>query len=195
MALGEAILTCLVEQPMSGYDLARSFQTSIGFFWKADHQQIYRELAKLRERGWIEGREVIQSGIPNKFVYTILPAGRAALRAWSARSAEPPTSKDDLLVRLYALGDVDLEAVRIQITQRLEFHQGRLARYETILAKSFTGRELTPRELGRLLGLKFGLRRERATLDWCQEALELLPREPGATISELPSSSSAPRRA
>ena len=69
--MGEAILTCLVEQPMSGYDLARSFQTSIGFFWKADHQMIYRELAKLRERGWVEGHEVIQSGVPNKFVYAI----------------------------------------------------------------------------------------------------------------------------
>ena len=193
MALGEAILTCLVEQPMSGYDLARCFQSSIGFFWKADHQQIYRELAKLRERGWIEGREVIQSGVPNKFVYTILPVGRAALRAWSAQPAEPPSSKDDLLVRLYALGDVDLEAVRIQITQRLEFHQGRLARYDTILTKGFTGRELTPRELGRLLGLKFGLRRERSILEWCQEALELLPRDLGATVSQLPSS--APRQA
>ena len=65
--------------------------------------------------------------------------------AWSARPAEPPTSKDDLLVRLYALGDVDLEAVRIQIGQRLEYHQGRLARYEMILAKTFAGRQLSPR--------------------------------------------------
>ena len=192
MALGEAILTCLVEQPMSGYDLARSFQTSIGFFWKADHQMIYRELAKLRERGWVEGHEVIQSGVPNKFVYAILPAGRAALKVWSAKPAEPPTSKDDLLVRLYALGDIDLEAVRIQIGQRLEYHQGRLARYEMILAKNFAGRPLNPREIGRLLGLKFGLKRERATLEWCQEALELLPRELGATVTELPVSAQRP---
>ncbi len=177
MALGDAILVCLVEQPMSGYDLARSFQTSIGFFWKADHQQIYRELAKLRERGWVEGHEIIQTGSPNKFVYSITSTGRAALRAWSAKPVEPPGSKDDLLVRLYALGDVDLEAVRIQIGQRLEYHEGRLARYEMILARNFTGRTLIPRQLGRLLGLKFGLKREHASLEWCREALEMLPRE------------------
>ena len=33
---------------MSGYELAKTFDSSIGFFWKADHQQIYRELSKLR---------------------------------------------------------------------------------------------------------------------------------------------------
>ena len=95
-------------------------------------------------------------------------------------------------MRLYALGDVDLEAVRIQIGQRLEYHQGRLARYEMILAKTFAGRQLSSRQIGRLLGLKFGLKRERASLEWCQEALELLPRELGATVTELPASAQRP---
>ena len=95
-------------------------------------------------------------------------------------------------MRLYALGDVDLEAVRIQVGQRLEYHQARLARYETILAKNYAGRTLGPREVGRLLGLKFGLKRERASLEWCQEALELLPRELGTTVTKLPASAQCP---
>ena len=65
MALGDAILACLTERPMTGYELAKTFDSSIGFFWKADHQQIYRELSKLRDRGYIQGREVVQSGKPN----------------------------------------------------------------------------------------------------------------------------------
>ena len=55
MALADAILACLTERPMTGYELAKTFDSSIGFFWKADHQQIYRELSKLRERGHIQG--------------------------------------------------------------------------------------------------------------------------------------------
>ena len=39
MALGDAILACLTERPMTGYELAKTFDNSIGFFWKADHQQ------------------------------------------------------------------------------------------------------------------------------------------------------------
>ena len=71
MALADAILACLTEHPMTGYELAKTFDSSIGFFWKADHQQIYRELSRLRDRGHIQGREVVQSGKPNKLVYTL----------------------------------------------------------------------------------------------------------------------------
>ena len=112
MALGDAILACLTERPMTGYELAKTFDASIGFFWKADHQQIYRELSRLRDRGHIQGREVVQSGKPNKLVYTLTPEGRAALRHWAARPSSPPSIKDDLLVRLYALDSVDIEPLR-----------------------------------------------------------------------------------
>ena len=103
MALGDAILACLTERPMTGYELAKTFDSSIGFFWKTDHQQIYRELSRLRDRGHIQGREVVQSGKPNKLVYTLTPEGRAAFRHWAARPSSPASIKDDLLVRLYAL--------------------------------------------------------------------------------------------
>src|SRR5215470_1172874 len=78
VALGDAILVCLTERPMTGYELAKTFDSSIGFFWKADHQQIYRELTRLRDKGHVQAREVVQSGKPNKLVYTLTVEGRAA---------------------------------------------------------------------------------------------------------------------
>src|SRR3974377_103614 len=103
MALADAILACLTERPMTGYELAKTFDASIGFFWKADHQQIYRELSKLRDRGHVQAREVVQTGKPNKLVYTLTAEGRAALGHWAARPSSPPSLKDDILVRLCAL--------------------------------------------------------------------------------------------
>ena len=44
MALTHAILVALSEQSGSGYELARRFDRSIGYFWSATHQQIYRTL-------------------------------------------------------------------------------------------------------------------------------------------------------
>ena len=140
MALGDAILACLTERPMTGYELAKTFDNSIGFFWKADHQQIYRELTKLRDRGHIQGREVVQSGKPNKLVYTLTPEGRAALRHWAARPGVPASIKDDLLVRLYALDSVDVEPLRTDLMARLEHHRDRFARYERLLNKRFPQR-------------------------------------------------------
>src|SRR3954451_24123726 len=125
MALGDAILACLTERPMTGYELAKTFDSSIGFFWKADHQQIYRELSKLRDRGYIQGREVVQSGKPNKLIYTLTPEGRTALRHWAARPSTPPAIKAAHWVRLQPLYSIDIEPMRADLMARLEHHRDR----------------------------------------------------------------------
>jgi DNA-binding PadR family transcriptional regulator len=174
VALGDAILVCLTERPMTGYELAKTFDSSIGFFWKADHQQIYRELTKLRERGHVQGREVVQSGKPNKLVYRLTAEGKAALRHWAARPSTPPSIKDDMLVRLCALDAVDMEPMRADLMARLEYHRDRLARYERVLKKRFPQGAQNLADTGKLLGLRLGLRHERAVVEWCEEALDTL---------------------
>ena len=175
MALGEAILACLTEHPMTGYELAKTFDSSIGFFWKADHQQIYRELSKLRDRGYIQGREVFQSGKPNKLIYTLTPEGRTALRHWAARPSIPPSIKDDLLVRLHALNSIDLEPLRTDLMDRLEHHRDRHENYERILKKRFPeGTATDVLDLGNLLLLRLGARHEQMVADFCEETLAAL---------------------
>src|SRR5437763_8872952 len=175
MALGDAILACLTERPMTGYELAKTFDSSIGFFWKADHQQIYRELSKLRDRGYIQGREVVQTGKPNKLIYTLTPEGRTALRHWAARPSTPPSIKDDLLVRLHALDSIGLEPMRTDLMARLEHHRDRHENYERILKKRFPeGAASGVLELGNLLLLQLGARHEQMVADFCEEALEAL---------------------
>jgi DNA-binding PadR family transcriptional regulator len=171
VALADAILACLTERPMTGYELAKTFDSSIGFFWKADHQQIYRELSKLRERGHIQGREVVQSGKPNKLVYTLTTEGKAAFRHWAARPSTPASIKDDLLVRIYALDAVDIEPLRADLMARQEHHRDRYERYERILKKRFPQGTASPADMGKLLGLRIGLQHERIVAEWCEEAI------------------------
>ena len=174
MALGDAILACLTERPMTGYELAKTFDTSMGFFWKTDHQQIYRELSKLRDRGHVQAREVVQSGKPNKLVYTLTPEGRAALRHWAARPSVPASVKDDLLVRLIALDSIDIEPLRADLMARLEHHRDRFERFERLLHKRFPDGHTSPADIGKLLSLKLGLRHERMVAEWCEEAIDTL---------------------
>src|ERR1700721_652311 len=171
MALGDANLVCLAERPMTGYELAKTFDTSIGFFWRADHQQIYRELARLRDRGHVKGREVVQSGKPNKLVYTLTPEGKAALRHWAARPSSPTSTKDDLLGRLYALDSGDIEPLRPDLMARLEYHRDRFSRFEHILKKRFAHGATSTADTGKLLVLRMGLRYERAVAEGGEEAL------------------------
>jgi DNA-binding PadR family transcriptional regulator len=182
LALADAILACLTERPMTGYELAKTFDSSIGFFWKADHQQIYRELSKLRERGHIQGREVVQSGKPNKLVYTLTAEGKAAFRHWAARPSTPASIKDDLLIRIYALDAVDIEPLRADLMARQEHHRDRYERYERILKKRFPQGSASPADMGKLLGLRIGLRHEQMVAEWCEEAITALSAIAGAAV-------------
>jgi DNA-binding PadR family transcriptional regulator len=181
MALGDAILACLTEHPMTGYELAKTFDSSIGFFWKTDHQQIYRELSRLRDRGYIQGREVVQSGKPNKLVYKLTPEGRAAFRHWAARPSVPASIKDDLLIRLYALEAVDIEPLRADLMARLEHHRDRYERYDRIVKKRFPEGTASPADMGKLLNLRIGLRHEKMVTEWCEEAITALSAMSGAS--------------
>ncbi|MGW7001519.1 PadR family transcriptional regulator, partial [Streptomyces sp. NPDC054933] len=107
MALEHAILVSLLEQPGSGYELARRFDRSIGYFWTATHQQIYRVLGRMERDGWIEVREVRQGGRPDKKVYSVAAPGRTALSAWLAEPVEPESVRHSLAVKIRgaAFGD------------------------------------------------------------------------------------------
>jgi DNA-binding PadR family transcriptional regulator len=80
MALEHAILVSLSERPASGLDLTRRFDRSIGFFWSATHQQIYRVLARMEADGWVRSTSVAQSGRPDKKVYDVAAAGGRELQ-------------------------------------------------------------------------------------------------------------------
>ena len=80
MSLAHAVLTSLIEKSSSGYDLARRFDKSIGYFWHASHQQIYRELARMETAGWIESSVPADAGKTRKREYRVLPAGRKELK-------------------------------------------------------------------------------------------------------------------
>ena len=88
MSLPHALITALVEQASCGSDLASRFDRSIGYFWHATHQQIYRELGRLEAAGWVESLPP-ESGRGRKKVYRVLPAGRAELQRWVAEAQDP----------------------------------------------------------------------------------------------------------
>jgi DNA-binding PadR family transcriptional regulator len=53
MALEHAILVSLSESPGTGYDLARRFDASVGYFATAPHQQIYRVPGAMEDNGLV----------------------------------------------------------------------------------------------------------------------------------------------
>lgn len=175
MALGHAIMTALLEDDLSGYELARDFETSLGFFWQASHQQIYLELRKLSDKKWLSKRAVSQRGKPNKIVYGLTRAGRETLSQWVFSTTRSQAAKDDLLVKLYNLDSGNVGHLCGEITARREQMMRRLYLYEKIRRRHYSLPDTLPtRRKGVYLALALGIRQGEQFLAWCDEALVLL---------------------
>lgn len=175
MSLHYAILVALTDGPKSGYDIAKQFDESTGFFWRARHSQIYRELGILKTRGWAEAKEIVQTGKPNRIVLTITDAGRQALIDWSRKPSEVQALKDDFLVQLYALEHIDLGALRANILARQERHRDHLAQYQAKYQALEGQNDLNT--VGRRLALEVALIYEREWADWSERALAALSQD------------------
>lgn len=174
MALAHAILACLVEQPCSGYDLAKQFDGSIGYFWSATHQQIYRELSKLEEQGWITVETIPQSKRPDKKLYRLTQLGEEQLKTWIASPCEPMAIKDDLLVKIFA-GYVAPETIQEEIERHRQAHIKRLSAYKDLEQRYFQNpQELPIAAKFQYLTLLKGISYETDWLDWCDKAIQLL---------------------
>src|SRR5437764_6749362 len=75
-----AVLGLLTHGERSGYDLLRSAEKGVGFFWTPAKTQLYEVLRRLVENGFATAREVRQADRPDKTLYTITREGRARLR-------------------------------------------------------------------------------------------------------------------
>lgn len=182
MSLPHAVLTSLLEKSTSGYDLARRFDKSIGYFWHATHQQIYRELARMEAAGWIASSTPPDAGKTRKREYRVLPAGRAELARWASEPSPPMDLRDDFMVKLRAdaaLGEVDL---RGELARRIALHRKKLAQYQAIEQRDFLHGGPLPRELQiQHMILKKGILYEQASIGWTQEMLGVLEAQHATT--------------
>jgi DNA-binding PadR family transcriptional regulator len=158
--------------------LARRFDRSIGYFWPATHQQIYRVLRRMDEAGWVTHTEVAQDGRPDKKVYEVSDLGRAELTSWLAEPVEPAVLRDGLSVKLRGASLGDTSAVLREVERHRAEHAAMLAAYQGIQQRDFPKpAKLTGRDLHQYLVLRGGIRAEESFVAWCDEVVEALRSE------------------
>jgi DNA-binding PadR family transcriptional regulator len=174
MALEHALLVALSEQPASGLDLARRFSRSIGFFWSATHQQIYRVLARMDADGWVSATEVAQTGRPDKKVYAVSRAGRRVLAAWLVTPTETQALRSELAVKLRGASFADDRAAVLDVVRsNLSDHATRLEHFRGLRERDYPDPgALSGRDLDQYLVLRGGIRLEEFWVDWLTEYLE-----------------------
>ncbi|MFD7102675.1 PadR family transcriptional regulator [Streptomyces celluloflavus] len=179
MALRHAVLAALLDEELSGYQLAKAFDTGVANFWHALPQQLYAELAKLEKEGLVAGREVVQDTRPNKRLFQVTDAGLAELDEFATATAKPSFIRDDLFVKVQAADHLDTGVLVAQLTERAVFAEAKAELFDVLLRKMRGDRDEEEflrhgERIGPYLTCRRGLDFERSNRDWCRRTAEVL---------------------
>jgi DNA-binding PadR family transcriptional regulator len=163
------LLALLAKEPAHGYELKLALEQTFGEAYPSPNiGQIYVTLKRLEQDGLVRGEDVTQTDRPNKKVYELTPAGRAALVAWVAEPSEGPRVRDEFFIKLILAPMAGLADRMALINSQRRHYLGIMRNLTALAAASET--EGTPARLlieGAVLHLQ-------ADLDWlerCQEEL------------------------
>jgi DNA-binding PadR family transcriptional regulator len=185
MALRHAVLAALLDEELSGYQLAKAFDLGVANFWHARPQQLYAELARLEKEGLVSGREVVQDTRPNKRLFKVTDAGLTELEHFAATAVKPSFIRDDLLVKIQAADHVDTGTLIAQLAERTAFARTRIDLFGTLLRTMRGDRTeeeflLHGERIGPYLTCLRGLAFEQGNRDWCERAVAILRERQGA---------------
>jgi DNA-binding PadR family transcriptional regulator len=114
-----AVLGLLGLKPMSGYDIKNAVDRTIRHFWAASYGQIYPELKRLEQAGWIKGSDESR-GARARRVYKITAQGRRELRGWMHGRETRIEMRDESLLRLIFADTLPIEEALGLLTARRE---------------------------------------------------------------------------
>lgn len=174
MSLAHVLLTSLIEKPSTGFELARRFDRSMGFFWNATHQQIYRELNGMQKKGWISTLEN-QSDTGRKKTYQVEQLGRIELTEWLVKQGQPAQLREEIMVRLRVEAQLGGNSVLPELERHLELHRENLKLYQQIFAKDFAHTDDQDRTLYiHKMILQLGIDLENGWIKWLKQVISQL---------------------
>ena len=168
-----AVLALLaIEGERSGYDLLKLVQGSIAHLWSPARSGLYAVLPRLVADGLASRRRVAQSKRPDKQLYWITRAGRAALDEWLA--TVEPGARDTFFLKLFVGGLATPDVLLAHLAQFERDTTDTLTRLRAILPTNANrGHDWFHRHL-----LRFGIERAEHELQWAQSVVRAIERGP-----------------
>jgi PadR family transcriptional regulator AphA len=175
-----AVLGLLNGAPMTGYQIRKVYENSLGHFWSESYSHLYAILKVVEADGLATATVVPGDGRPNRRVYAITDAGRKALSDWLARPAAEQRERVEVLLKVFHGGAVGPVVTAEHIRATRAEHEALLARYAQYAEDLQAHMADDPNHPYIMLTLRCGQRTSAAMTAWCDEALETLAALPDA---------------
>lgn len=139
MSLRHAILALLTVEPMTGYDLYKQFESSVGYVWHAPDSQLYPMLRRMEDEGLLDGEEVSWGQRGKKRRYTATAAGIAEFRHWMNTPLEYSRERDPIHLKAAYLEWAEPASARAQMIAHRDHFAERLVQWQIKVHEIDTG--------------------------------------------------------
>ncbi|WP_084065357.1 PadR family transcriptional regulator [Paenibacillus stellifer] len=164
------LLGMLMEGEMSGYDLKKTIDSTVGHFYNASYGSLYPALKRLADKGHVSMKETADS--KNRKLYALLPEGREAFMQWLA---EPQNSRRELLIRVFFFDYLE-EGIRMEHLQGYRHAAEREVReldaVRSVVESELAGIERPEDYYYRVSVLDYGLMHAKMQREWIQNIME-----------------------
>jgi DNA-binding PadR family transcriptional regulator len=154
----------LAERERSGYDLLKRAEESVGYMWAPAKSQLYAVLPRLVGDGLATRKTVRGKGRPDKHVYRLTPAGKAAVTSWLEH--ERPRTWDELLLKVFFAELLPRDALLQHLEDHRQVQVDLLTEYESVNPAGPHG----------ALTLSYGLALIPVRIAWLDKAIAELSR-------------------
>jgi DNA-binding PadR family transcriptional regulator len=152
----------------SGYELLKLAEAGVGHVWSPAKSHVYDVLPRLERGGYVRRRVIEQTEKPDKHLWRITAAGRAALRDWIDTIDEDSLeSRGVLLLKLFFGEHGDPK----RLVEHLERFRDQARRKLVLLRQIEADTPPSPEAELPLMTLRQGLIGTRAQLRWAEEVL------------------------
>jgi DNA-binding PadR family transcriptional regulator len=169
--LEHILLGLLMEGSLSGYDMKKTIDSTVGLFYKASFGSLYPALQRLTDKHHVSVKEIEDS--KNKKIYTLLPSGRAVFLQWLA---EPlPLSRNEHLLKIFFYDYLDeptRESNLANYIYNLDQEVNRLKAVQQLVSTELAQLENPQQHYYRVSVLSYGLHHFRMEKAWVQTIKE-----------------------
>ena len=169
------ILGMLAHRELAGYDIKKLFEEELGDFWYSNHSQIYPELRRLEEEGFIDSHtELVGKKLEKKF-YRITKSGQQLLSAWMEEPLNPlvPT-RDEFTMKLYLINSAEDPLVPRLFQEEISRHEEKYQYLQARWALLFSDPEEQEKHFGHRCILQQAILREKQRLEWLRQEYEAI---------------------
>ena len=129
------ILAMLADAPAHGYEIKRGLEERFGaVIAPLNAGQVYTTLQRLQRDELVSDDAVVQASRPDKRVYRLTDAGRAALGEWLGAPSAPTRLRDDFFMKLVFAREIGLADPAELIARQRALYLGALRDLEHVLA-------------------------------------------------------------